>query len=222
MAKNLLIDNLVINSLKEYNVEQLRIFYNILYLYKEEVKFREVDYTEELNIHISQMKRIMANYRISFSNVIEIIEKMPSKVMFLTKDARYQGSLSIFNYFIYDFEMDEYIISFSEEIRPYLFELESKFCKIDLHELKSFKESYTQRLYELCCCYINQGYYKMKIDVFRRYMQIPDSYQQCDINRRILKAGIDKINKNTNKNITFEKIKKGRNVTHILFKFKED
>jgi len=218
----LFIDNLIINSLKEYNVEQLRIFYNILYLYKEEVKFKDMEITDELRIHVSQIKDIMAEYRISFNNVMELIENMPSKVMFISKDAKVQGALGIFNYFMYDFDTDEYMISFTDEIKPYLFELERKFCKIDLKELKSLKETYSQRLYELCCCYVNQGIYRMKIDVFRRYMRIPDSYRMCDITERILKKTINKINKNTNKKITFKNEKTKRNITHILFNFKEE
>lgn len=222
MSKNLMIGNIIINSLKEYNVEQLRIFYGMLYLYKEEVRFKQADLLEDFHIDYETVKNMAAKYRISFNNVFDIVDNMPSKVKCINKEGTKVGYIGVFEYFYYDFEESEYIIKFTNEIEPHLFELAGNYSTLDLNQLENLRGKYSQRMYELYCAYKKQNNYLMKIEVFKRYFQVPTSYKMCDINKNILNLAIEEVNKIIDGKIKIGKRKYGRNITHIMFNFNEE
>ncbi len=218
--RKLLIDNMIVNATKFHTVDQLRLFYNILYIYKKEVNFESKDISEELCFGIDDIKPLIANYRMSFSHVYDVIESMPKTINFITKDAKYQGSISVFEYFVYDFENEEFCIKFTDFILPYLFDLEKSFCNLNLNEFETIKDKYPQRLYELLSCYKNQKTLKIKIEVLRRYLNVPENYKVSDFKKKIIEKSILNLNKNTSFDIDYTVLKTSNKITHVIFKIK--
>lgn len=222
MGKKLLCSNLIIDSLKNYNVLELRVFYNLLYIYKCKNVFNEfadeMEKNEPFYIPKQEITSLFTKNRLTFKSIVELIENMPNKVQFVDENGRQVGFVGVFEYFIYDTEQEEFEICFTNTIIPFL-EALSNFSNIDLMDISNLSKKYSIRLYELCCRYMNQKYYSMKIDVFKKYFAVPESYKMCEIDRSILKSSIAEIEKKTNKRIKFEKIKKGKEVTHIKFTF---
>jgi plasmid replication initiation protein len=62
----------------------------------------------------------------------------------------------------------------------------------------------------------------MKIEDFKAYFQVPKSYKMGNIDQIILNPAIEELNSKTNIKCSISKRKKGRNITHINFKFEEE
>jgi len=124
-------------------------------------------------------------------------------------------------------------------------DLTSHFTKFEVREFCSINNKYAKNLYRLLKQYQATGRYVVKYNQFKEIMDIPDKYETCDIDKRILKPSIIKLtetNPYTNKpyfeNLSYKKIKekdggeKGRgqggsieriefSFTPVLFKKKE-
>lgn len=81
--------------------------------------------------------------------------------------------------------------------------LQSKYCKILYKELMKFKST---------------GYAIFKIEEFKKKLDIPISYRMTDINKKIFIPAKKEFSKVFQK-FDFDKIKKGREITHIQFNF---
>lgn len=105
------------------------------------------------------------------------------------------------------------------------------FTMFELAEFSSLSSKYTQTLYRLLKQFRTTGYLTIKWAEFVEIMDIPKSYQMCDIERRILKPSIaeltqeaDIFNQNNPifKKLLYKKIRgkgKGRPVESIEFYF---
>lgn len=81
--------------------------------------------------------------------------------------------------------------------------LQSKYCKILYKELMKFKST---------------GYAIFKIEEFKKKLDIPTSYRMTDINKKVFIPAKKEFSKVFQK-FDFDKIKKGREITHIQFNF---
>ena len=143
-----------------------------------------------------------------------------------------------------DFHPEPMIINFigiALEINPkfaYLInELTKNFTAFELAEFIALSGKYTKTLYRLLKQFRSTGIARFEWSEFLRILDIPESYQMCDIDRRILKPAIKDLTKERNLfdqkrmpfiNLAYEKIKattaKGKNgkVIGITFTFKPE
>lgn len=131
---------------------------------------------------------------------------------------------------------DDVTIRFDEAIMPYLIELGTNFTKYAISDIMELNSKYSIILYRWLRMYYNQ-YEKYSSIGGRRNEQL-ESYQNpilsmqelrtmtdtvnefkrfYDFEKRVLKKAIEEISRHTHFNITYEKLKKGRNVDSIQF-----
>lgn len=116
-------------------------------------------------------------------------------------------------------------------------ELTKEFTRFELAEFVNLSGKYTKTLYRLLKQYRTMGKMRMQWDEFVRIMDIPQSYQMCDIEKQILKPALKELTKERNlfdqkrtpfKNLAYEKIKekgtrgRGGKVIGIEFSFKPE
>ena len=101
-------------------------------------------------------------------------------------------------------------------------ELTANFTRFELAEFIAINGKYTKTLYRLLKQFRNTGFFEIEWNEFLRVMDIPQSYKQADIDKRILNPAIKELSAEPNlftnekqtifKNLTYKKIKdpKGR------------
>ena len=135
-------------------------------------------------------------------------------------------------------EAEKYPIFKSLEVRinpdfQYLLtEINSNFTRFELAEFMSLSGKYTKNLYRLLKQYRQTGWLQMEWKDFQEQLHIPDDYEMCNIDQRILKPAIKELSEPRNlfnqdrvifENLKYTKIKKGGNkVTAIRFDFKPE
>jgi len=119
-------------------------------------------------------------------------------------------------------ENHEYIdVTVEQEMRPFLLELQKNFTTYDLQNIIKLNV-YPVRVYELLKQYESIGHRKLKVEEMKIMFEVSDKYKAFgDFYRWVVKPAIKEINKHTDLTITdVEKIKEGRRVTALRFRFK--
>lgn len=113
-------------------------------------------------------------------------------------------------------------IKAQEDFYELITNLQMGFTKFELKEFMSLSGKYTKTLYRLLKQFRNTGLLKIDWSEFCKIMNIPQSYKQADIDKRILNPAIKELSAEQNlftnekktifKNLTYKKIKdpKGR------------
>lgn len=118
-------------------------------------------------------------------------------------------------------EKERYVkVTISPIIADYLNAIENNFTRFELAEFVNLQSGYTKTLYRLLKQFRSTGWAQFEWVEFLRLMDVPESYKQCDIDKRIIKSAIKELMKpqdlfDTERqpftNLKYEKIKgKGR------------
>jgi len=119
-----------------------------------------------------------------------------------------------------DFDIDNKTISIEvkKEFEWLVYDLKERFTKYSLHEFVELKGAQSKRLFQLLKQYESIGKRKIEIDSLKKWLGAESYKRMYDFEKRVLTPSMENINKNTSINISYEKIKEGRNIKHIEFK----
>ncbi|MEE6658352.1 RepB family plasmid replication initiator protein [Pediococcus acidilactici] len=131
---------------------------------------------------------------------------------------------------------DDVMIQFNQFIMPYLIDLKAEFTQYKISELKELNSKYSLILYRWLSMNYNQyEHYSVKggrrveqvesyrspsisVNELREITDTVNEYPRFDnFERRVLKIALKEINAHTSFNVTYDKIKKGRNIASIVF-----
>lgn len=111
---------------------------------------------------------------------------------------------------------------FSQPVLPYLSELKNQFTKYDLSNIAGMSSIYGIRLYELLMQWRTRGNREVQICWLKEIFEIENNYTSIsDLKKYVLEPAIRNINNYSNLEVLHSYKKTGRNVTHIILKFKE-
>lgn len=114
-------------------------------------------------------------------------------------------------------------ITIHSTAKPYLFDLKNKFTIYGLINVLQLSSSHTFRIYEFLKSYAYQKNINVSLDEFRLALNIEEDkiYQNYpELNRKIIKPGIEEINKKTDLQISYKPKRLGRKVNEIHFNIK--
>lgn len=118
-------------------------------------------------------------------------------------------------------------LRFTWSIQVRLAGMLEQFTQIDLLAVNRLKSLYSVRLYELLSQFQSfdlgtSGVRIITVEDFRIAMDAVDIYPKlAELKRRILNPALKELNQNSNLEVTFEDIKRGRKITHFKFIFNE-
>lgn len=112
---------------------------------------------------------------------------------------------------------------FSQALKPYLLELEENYRGYPLKEVMKLNSKYSIRLYELLIQweYTTHKSLNIELEELRKKMGVLNNeYERfTDFENRVIKTAVKELNKESNIFVNYEKIKKGRSIDSIKFKF---
>lgn len=117
-------------------------------------------------------------------------------------------------------------IEISKKLKPYLLAIngsDTPFTKYQLSNILKLKSSYSIRIYELLKQYLKLHVRKFELEELKDYLGISEKYKVfSNFETYVLKVATKEINQNTDINIAYRKIKKGRKITHIEFEITQN
>lgn len=114
-------------------------------------------------------------------------------------------------------------IVWSERILRYICQLKSRFTTYKLRNIASLQSGHSIRMYELLMKFNATGERVIYLDDFKSALGIANKYPEFKVlNRDVIKPAIEELNQRSDLIITFDTIKKGRNVAALVFNFKQN
>lgn len=112
-------------------------------------------------------------------------------------------------------------IKFSNDILPYVSNLEKRFTRYPLSDVGHMSSEYAMRLYELLIEVAYKEHERtVEIDWLRHLWQLGDKYPAIkDFKKWVLKPAVKQINEHSPLHVEWSQSKTGRRVTHLHFKF---
>lgn len=205
-------------ELGKMNSREQDIFFYILYILSK-------NKNHPVEIPFLELKRMIGITDLSKTKFVDIVKKMVKKFQSTVQEYQLsEDEILIFNV------LDDTRINTKKEIITTslkaafkdLLEIEEKskcYMSIDLKEMCSLKSSYLKILYRYLKQWESVGTKTIKIEEFKKMLDVPDSYRFYDIDRRILVPALEEF-KNIFIGFNYEKLKldtKGQRVESITF-----
>ena len=205
------------SSTAEFSKMELNCFLFILSKLKEDV----YDY----NISTLDLMKFLKIETKRTNRVIESMDKLLANSLHIPQENGRVLAVTILQHFEYHKEQnvssDNYIsFKVADRIRPYLFNLQEKFTVLNIAESLSLKKKNSYILYTFLRQWKESK--KVKIELFL----LRDCFDSKQVDtggfiKKVIEPAIIDIEDNTSiKNIEVEKIKNGRIITHLIFRFK--
>lgn len=115
-------------------------------------------------------------------------------------------------------------ICFPDEVLLMLKEFDklNPYTKYKKDIVLSLKKDYSFDLYHLAKKHQAMGQFEMSLEHIKNELGLPPSYDKlCNLKDRVIKPSLDEITKNTDIDLTYENVKKGRSVVGFKFTVKE-
>ena len=113
-------------------------------------------------------------------------------------------------------------LRFSPDIVPYITRLETEFTRYDLEKVARMSSAYAVRLYELIMQWVSVGVWQIKIEQLKEILMIQTHYTLLkDFKKRVVDVAVSQINEHSDLIVSYTQKKTGRNVTHLIFHFKQ-
>jgi plasmid replication initiation protein len=168
-----------------------------------------------------------AAFNVDPKNAYDIIKKAGKKLreafVRLEKPELFETwEINVLSRVEYQHKEGKITIKFTDDIMPYLAQVQQKFVMYNLKEVASFGSLYTTRLYELIQEFKDTGYIIKSIEELRELFAVGNTLSlYSNFKAKTFQHAINEINAKTDYNITFTEIKTGRKVTSIEFSFKK-
>lgn len=112
------------------------------------------------------------------------------------------------------------LVKFSHALLPYIKKLKERFTSYPIEHITKMKSVHTIRLYEMLMQFKHTGTLNIEIEELKKRLCIENEYKEFKIlNIHVIKKAINEINKKTELQINYKKIKEGRFTKKIEFTF---
>jgi plasmid replication initiation protein len=178
--------------------------------------------------HVLKAKDVKNTFNIEPSNSYKMLKKSCQKLMrsvisIEQIESETVREVSICLEAVYNKKAGSVQIKFTEEIMPYLAQVNERFILYNLRDVSNFTSIYTTRLYELLQEFKTTGWMVKSINQLRESFGISKDKlkEYSNFKRRTFAPACNEINKHFDWNLDFEEVKEGRRVKAIRFFFKK-
>lgn len=111
-------------------------------------------------------------------------------------------------------------LKFASSIIPYLARLEGEYTSYKIKSVAQMTSTYSIRLYELLMQWKDVGKREIKLNEFKRILQVEGQYSALkDFKKYVLDVAVSQVNEFSDYDVRYENVKLGRKVTGFVFFF---
>ncbi|MDO4640021.1 MAG: replication initiation protein [Leptotrichia hongkongensis] len=201
-------------SLKNFNSIEL----NLLMAICSQIRDKGID---EITLNFSELKNMVKYKHRGNVRFVKDLEQIYKKL--ITLSIRIETKEVIDNFVLFTryriIKEDQTVtIKVNEDFKYLLNNLVKKFTQFELEEFIHLKSNYSKEIYRRLKQFKSTGFWKIKIEDFKELLNVPNKYRMSDIDKYILKIARNEL-KNCFDNFEIIKIKKGRKIEYLEFKF---
>ena len=181
--------------------------------------------TNEVTFSFNEIKRLASVTTANQDEFVSIIKNIYGKLSTLKvtyDNGNKFGYFVLFTKFLGDRENEIVSIQINSEFSYLLNDLTRNFTMFELQEFNGLESIYSKHLYRLLKQFKSTGEYRVKVDDFKKLLDIPESYTMKRITDKILNPIIEKEMPKYFKNFSIEKIREGRSIKYLVFRFNKE
>ena len=190
--------NEIVKYSNQCNAQALRKFtaldLDLLMAIAARVRDKEIDevtFTFEELRQLAHVKKNLTDKELA-ARIVEVNDRLLACRFKFQDDSR-TVQFALFTKFVTDPQEATLAVGVNEEFAFLLNDLTSQFTRFELAEFTALKSSYAKETYRRLKQYRQTGVWKVSIEEFRRLLDVPESYQTCDLNKRVLKPIQDEL-----------------------------
>ena len=201
-------------SLKNFNSVEI----NLLMAICSQIRDKGLN---EITLNFLELKNMVKYKHIGNVRFIKDLEQIYKKL--ITLSIRIETKEIIDNFVLFTRyriikEKQKVIIKVNSEFKYLLNNLVKKFTQFELEEFIHLRSNYSKEIYRRLKQFKSTGFWRVKIDDFKELLNIPEKYRMSDIDKYVLKISRNEL-KNCFKDFEMTKIKNGRKIEYLEFKF---
>ena len=190
--------NEIVKYSNQFNAQALRKFtaldLDLLMAIAARVRDQEIDevtFTFEELRRLAHVKKNLTDKELA-ARIVEVNDRLLACRFKFQDDSR-TVQFTLFSGFETDWKTRKLLIAVNPRFSFLLNDLTSQFTRFELAEFTALKSSYAKETYRRLKQYRQTGVWKVSIEEFRRLLDVPESYQTCDLNKRVLKPIQDEL-----------------------------
>lgn len=184
--------NEIVKYSNQFNAQALRKFtaldLDLLMAIAARVRDKEIDevtFTFEELRRLAHVKKNLTDKELA-ARIVEVNDRLLACRFRFQDDSR-TVQFTLFSGFETDWKTRKLLVAVNPRFSFLLNDLTSQFTRFELAEFTALKSSYAKETYRRLKQYRQTGVWKVSIEEFRRLLDVPESYQTCDLNKRVLK-----------------------------------
>ena len=190
--------NEIVKYSNQFNAQALRKFtaldLDLLMAIAARVRDKEIDevtFTFEELRQLAHVKKNLTDKELA-ARIVEVNDRLLACRFRFQDDSR-TVQFTLFSGFETDWKTRKLLVAVNPRFSFLLNDLTSQFTRFELAEFTALKSSYAKETYRRLKQYRQTGVWKVSIEEFRRLLDVPESYQTCDLNKRVLKPIQDEL-----------------------------
>lgn len=190
--------NEIVKYSNQFNAQALRKFtaldLDLLMAIAARVRDKEIDevtFTFEELRQLAHVKKNLTDKELA-ARIVEVNDRLLACRFKFQDDSR-TVQFTLFSGFETDWKTAKLLVAVNPRFSFLLNDLTSQFTRFELAEFTALKSSYAKETYRRLKQYRQTGIWKVSIEEFRRLLDVPESYQTRDLNKRVLKPIQDEL-----------------------------
>lgn len=174
---------------------------------------------QELSLTFQELRELIDYKNGNIDRFYKLLDKTYTKILglnFRYEDVNQIIRFTLFSRFIINKDNQSVTIKINEDFKYILNDFVSMYTLFDIKELVNLKSIYSKNLYKILKQFRNTGWYEVNIETLRYSLDVPESYDTNNFNKRVLAPILEELPKYF-LNLRVEKIKKGRKIHKLRF-----
>ena len=154
--------------------------------------------TDELTFSFTEIRELSNFWSTSneiLARKLDSTNDKLSRIVCRIETEKYIIHFVLFTTFVIDKEKRSLIVSVNTKFSFVLNELSKNFTRFELREFVHLDGKYQKHLYRLLKQYRSTGVYEVRLEDFRRKMDIPKSYKNLDVTEKVVKPSVKGLEK---------------------------
>lgn len=201
--------------MRKWTAEEMNFFFAILSKAKEQgtktLEFNKYELIEFVNYNLEHNKRFNETFENLANHITQLryVEKTSNSIEIMPLFARFKAEWTS------DYKDMNVSVKLSEEFEYILNRLNANFTTYELVEFTNIRSTYAKTMYRLLKQWRTVGVKEFSIEELRLLLDVPKSYQICDIDRAVI-SRIKKELSTYFKNLKVKKVKSNKRGNPVL------
>lgn len=182
-------NDLIELPLRNFNASELDILMAICYKCQNKG-------SNEIELKLSDIKSLAHYKNKNERQFVEAVKSTNRKILnlnFTVGDDRKFVQFALFPRFAVDLDEGTLSVRVADEFAYLLNDVKRNYTRLELQQSATLKSSYAKGMYKMLRRYRDWGNWKVSIEDFREYLDIPNSYKTGHINEKIIKPSIEEL-----------------------------